>query len=210
MSDEVYLKLRDFMDTLPGGYPTTDSGVEVRILEKLFTPEEAEMAMRLSSVPETAEAVVQRNGLEVNETARMLESMAGKGLLFRMRREGKVLYSAFQFIFGVYDFQVYSPQLGGATVPFEDRSVDPDGQLVAWSWDFGDGATSTEQHPTHTYAAPGSYEVSLTVTHDAGNTDTATMNYTVLRPPTADFEWSPVTPDEGQHTGTPGPSLKTA
>jgi NAD-dependent dihydropyrimidine dehydrogenase PreA subunit len=106
MSYEVYLKLREFMDTLPGGYPATGSGVEVRILEKLFAPEEAEMVMRLSSVPETAEAVAQREGLDIGETARMLESMAGKGLLFRMRRERKVLYSAFQFIFGVYDFQV--------------------------------------------------------------------------------------------------------
>jgi Pyruvate/2-oxoacid:ferredoxin oxidoreductase delta subunit len=106
LRDEVYLRLREFMDTLPGGYPTTESGVEMRILRKLFSPEEAEMVMRLSSIPETAEAVAQREGLEVSETARMIESMAGKGLLFRMSREGEVLYSAFQFIFGVYDFQV--------------------------------------------------------------------------------------------------------
>lgn len=106
MSDEIYLELRKFLDTLPGGYPATASGVELKILRKLFSQEEAGMAMRLSSVPETAEAVARRNGLEETETARMLESMAGKGLLFRMRREGEVLYSAFQFIFGVYDFQV--------------------------------------------------------------------------------------------------------
>jgi electron transport complex protein RnfB len=106
MAEGLYLDLREFMDSLPGGYPATDSGVEVKILEKLFTPEEAEMAMRLSSVPETAEAVAQRNGLDEEETARMLERMAMRGLLFRMRTEGEVLYSAFQFIFGVYDFQV--------------------------------------------------------------------------------------------------------
>jgi len=106
MADGVYLELREFMDGLPGGYPTTDSGVEIKILQKLFTPEEAEMAMRLSSVPETAEAVARRNGLEEKETAQMLERMAKRGLLFRMKRGDETSYSAFQFIFGVYDFQV--------------------------------------------------------------------------------------------------------
>ncbi len=106
MAEDVYIRLREHMDRLPGGYPATDSGVEINILKKLFTPEEAEMAMRLSSVPETAEAVARRSGLEEKEAARMLERMAKRGLLFRMRRGDEVLYSAFQFIFGVYDFQV--------------------------------------------------------------------------------------------------------
>jgi uncharacterized repeat protein (TIGR01451 family) len=97
----------------------------------------------------------------------------------------------------VYDFQVYSPQLGGMTVPFDDSSVDPDGRIVAWSWDFGDGASSAERHPIHTYAAPGTYIVRLTVTDDQDLTDTAIMPYTVLHPPTLDFAWSPATPDEG-------------
>ncbi|MBW1798966.1 MAG: hypothetical protein JRJ21_11355 [Deltaproteobacteria bacterium] len=44
MSD-VYEKLRDHLDSLPGGFPPTDEGVELRILERLFTTEEAEMAM---------------------------------------------------------------------------------------------------------------------------------------------------------------------
>lgn len=106
MSVEVYLKLREFLDTLPGGYPATASGVELEILRKLFSQEEAEMAMRMSPVPETVEAVARRSGLDETETAQMLESMAKKGLLFRMRHEDEVLYSAFQFIFGIYDFHV--------------------------------------------------------------------------------------------------------
>jgi hypothetical protein len=44
----------------------------------------------------------------------------------------------------------------------------------SYEWDFGDGTTSTEQTPTHTYKADGSYTVSLTVTDDRGNTDTET------------------------------------
>jgi len=56
------------------------------------------------------------------------------------------------------------------TAQFEDISfggvsVTPndDNGVLAWAWDFGDGTTSTEQSPTHTYAAPGEYIVSLTI-----------------------------------------------
>jgi hypothetical protein len=50
-------------------------------------------------------------------------------------------------------------------VAFKDQSV---GQVTAWKWDFGDGTTSPEQHPLHTYAKPGSYVVILDVTGPAG------------------------------------------
>ena len=53
--------------------------------------------------------------------------------------------------------------------------------IVAWSWDFGDGATSTAQHPLHTFAAPGVYPVRLTVNAN-GLSNTDTLTYTVLRP----------------------------
>ena len=41
VGDEVYLELREFLDRLPGGFPATDIGVEMKILRKLFTPEGA-------------------------------------------------------------------------------------------------------------------------------------------------------------------------
>lgn len=55
-----------------------------------------------------------------------------------------------------------SPTVGAAalTVQFTDQST---GNVSDWLWDFGDGATSTEQNPTHTYTAAGVYDVSLTV-----------------------------------------------
>lgn len=57
------------------------------------------------------------------------------------------------------------------TVRFEDRSA---GSPTGWAWDFGDGTTSTAQHPSHTYAVAGSYTVTLTVTNDLG-VDSATL-----------------------------------
>jgi chitodextrinase len=69
------------------------------------------------------------------------------------------------------------PDFGAAADPanhleihYSDITTDPDGRVVAWSWDFGDGATSTEQNPTHTYASAGTYRVTLTVTDDGRNT----------------------------------------
>ncbi|HKY61425.1 MAG TPA: PKD domain-containing protein, partial [Gemmatimonadota bacterium] len=47
---------------------------------------------------------------------------------------------------------------------FTDQSIDGDGSVVGWSWDFGDGGSSTSQNPSHTYAADGTYTVTLTVT----------------------------------------------
>ncbi|MEM3011897.1 MAG: PKD domain-containing protein [Candidatus Hadarchaeales archaeon] len=57
------------------------------------------------------------------------------------------------------------------TVRFTDQSSDPDGSIVAWSWSFGDGATSSERNPTHVYPeGHKSYTVRLTVTDDRGAT----------------------------------------
>ncbi|MFU8826670.1 MAG: S8 family serine peptidase, partial [Brevefilum sp.] len=58
----------------------------------------------------------------------------------------------------------------GLTVNFTDASTDNDGSIVEWLWDFGDGASSTAQNPTHTYSGAGIYEVSLTVTDNDGGT----------------------------------------
>ncbi|MBC8395462.1 MAG: PKD domain-containing protein, partial [Candidatus Marinimicrobia bacterium] len=59
-------------------------------------------------------------------------------------------------------------------VQFTDQSVATVGQLVSWAWTFGDGSTSTDQNPTHTYTTQGLFTVSLTVTDDAGLSITET------------------------------------
>ncbi|MCU0579469.1 MAG: 4Fe-4S ferredoxin, partial [Desulfobacterota bacterium] len=59
MSD-TFERLRAFLDTLPAGYPATPTGVEIRILEKLFTPEEAELTMQLSRDPEPLSEIAVR------------------------------------------------------------------------------------------------------------------------------------------------------
>lgn len=67
----------------------------------------------------------------------------------------------------------------GLTVNFTDQSSDPDGNIVARAWDFGDGSTSTVQNPSHTYAAGGNYPVSLLVTDNEGATGSTSKDVTV-------------------------------
>lgn len=67
---------------------------------------------------------------------------------------------------------------------FTDTSTD-DGTIVGWLWDFGDGATSGVQNPTHGYAAPGTYTVGLTVTDDDGETDFVSQSATASDSPSS-------------------------
>lgn len=67
----------------------------------------------------------------------------------------------------------------GERVAFQDESIDADGFVAAWHWDFGDGNTSTEPNAEHAYAANGTYAVTLRVTDDEGESVSATHNLVV-------------------------------
>ena len=74
----------------------------------------------------------------------------------------------------------YSKSCFGLTCAFDaSASADPDGSLTRFAWDFGDGQTSTEANPSHTYAAPGTYAVRLTVTDNQAVTDRENQSVTV-------------------------------
>lgn len=78
-----------------------------------------------------------------------------------------------------YGYNNASSGLAPMTVQFTDQS---DGCPTSWEWDFGDGATSTAQNPTHTFANPGYYPVTLTVTNSQG-IDKKTYWFEVIEPP---------------------------
>ena len=105
---EIYKQLATFLDNLPAGYPATESGVELRILERLFTPEEAEAAMTLTMMPEPADAVAARTGKDAAALSAMFASMAQKGLIFRLSKKGQNLYSAAQFVVGIWEYHLNS------------------------------------------------------------------------------------------------------
>ena len=66
---------------------------------------------------------------------------------------------------------------------FSDASSDSDGSIASRSWSFGDGGTSSQANPSHTYASGGTYTVELTVTDDDGATNSTSQPVTVSSPP---------------------------
>ena len=86
----------------------------------------------------------------------------------------------------------FLPDLFGFCQPLEVNFGDSSTSgtpIASWEWNFGDGNTSTDQHPTHTYADTGIFDVSLVITNDLGCSDTLTRtNYIfVYTPPEANF-----------------------
>ena len=67
-------------------------------------------------------------------------------------------------------FYYEQPDPAVNTIEFTDESFAGNGTVTSWSWDFGDGNTSTDQNPSHTYADEGDYVVTLTITTDDGCT----------------------------------------
>jgi len=104
--DDVYIRLREFLDRLPSGLPSTESGVELRLLRKLFTPEEAEMAMQLRLFPEPASVIAARCGMDAGEAAERLENMAVKGQVLRVWGGKERFYIALHMVVGIYEFHL--------------------------------------------------------------------------------------------------------
>lgn len=73
----------------------------------------------------------------------------------------------------------YSDDPASLVVGFEDHSFSNLGDIQTWEWNFGDGATSSDQNPSHEYAEAGIYEVTLTIVTDAGCTATITQHICV-------------------------------
>jgi electron transport complex protein RnfB len=107
METDSYQKLARHLDKLPGGFPPSDSGVELRLLRRLFTPEEAELAVHLTLDREEARVIADRAGLGLAEAEQRLRKMARKGLIFSIEPEsGPSLYHAVPWVIGIYEFQL--------------------------------------------------------------------------------------------------------
>ncbi|MCP4666539.1 MAG: 4Fe-4S dicluster domain-containing protein [Deltaproteobacteria bacterium] len=105
MPEEIYEKLREQLDHYSVGFPHTESGIEKRILKKLFTAEEAEMFLLLSMIPETPESVAERIGRDSGTVTALFEQMLKKGLIFCLRKDGTAKFGALPFAPGILEQQ---------------------------------------------------------------------------------------------------------
>ncbi|MFX1450435.1 MAG: ATP-binding protein [Promethearchaeota archaeon] len=110
--DSIYRELQQHLDKMPVGYPPTKSGVEIRILKRLFTPEEAKIAIRLKFSPkpsEPLESVYERMkdlGYSIEELEKKLDIMVKKGLI-HSKKEGNIkLYNNMLFAIGIFELQI--------------------------------------------------------------------------------------------------------
>ncbi len=100
-----------------------------------------------------------------------------------------------------FSYEPESPE-EGETIQFTDESTSTGGEIVEWSWDFGDGETSPEQYPTHVYDEKGDYTVELNVAADNELSDETTKDITVEEKivigPEAEFSFTPEDPEEDE------------
>lgn len=106
MPNDIYTSLRQFLDQFPLGFPATASGVEIKILKKLFTEEEARIAVHLTPFPEAIKDISKRAELPTEYLEKMLEQMSRKGLIFRSKRNEEILYNTAPFMIGLYEYSV--------------------------------------------------------------------------------------------------------
>ncbi len=104
---DSYTRLAHFLDTLPAGFPPSDTGVELRILQKLFTPFEAELFLHLTLMSEDPRAIARRAHLPLETAVQALAGMQAKGLVAAEHRVGGFTrYSVNQFVVGFWEEQV--------------------------------------------------------------------------------------------------------
>jgi ferredoxin len=107
MRQNVYKKLAKRFDAIPNGFPETDSGVELKLLAKIFTPEEAALASEMRLIPENTEQIAQRTNQDLTKTSKLLQQMVMKGQILGIKHGDQYIFSLTQFAMGgVYDFQL--------------------------------------------------------------------------------------------------------
>lgn len=106
MSEESYQDLAKVLDTLPNGFPSTESGVEIQLLKKIFRPRDAELFCDLRLNFETAEQISERTGRPLDGLEGHLIEMWQRGQVFGADIGGTKIFKMVPWAFGIYEFQL--------------------------------------------------------------------------------------------------------
>jgi predicted transcriptional regulator len=90
---KVYQQLAHRLNETPNGFPPTASGVELRLLAKIFTPAEARLASVMSLHAETYADIAARAEMDIKETRQTLKEMTAKGLARFSKRENQLVFA---------------------------------------------------------------------------------------------------------------------
>lgn len=106
MPPNPYQLLAQRLDSLPNGFPPSPDGLEIRLLERLYTPEEAALTALLRLTLENSHQITARIGGDHKQIREMLKSMAKRGLINAGRVDGGIGYGLLPFVVGIYELQV--------------------------------------------------------------------------------------------------------
>jgi len=115
---DAYEALRENLHKNPAGAPKSETFTE--ILRTLFTPDEVELAVCLTFLPQPLERVAEKAGRSVESARELCESMANKGIIFSREKEGAMGYALLPTIPGIFEFPFMS---GGGTKMHEKLGV---------------------------------------------------------------------------------------
>jgi len=104
-TDHYYNTLAEALNKLPNAFPRTKSNVEILLLKKIFSPEEAWLCGQLTVEVESIDSIAKRIGLSVEETRNRLEQMARRGFIWGSVQDGYVRLAP--FIVGIYEEQLW-------------------------------------------------------------------------------------------------------
>lgn len=106
MTEDVYRKLARVLDTLPNGFPASESGIEMQILKRIFRPDEAELFCDLRLTFETAPQIAERTGRPLEGLEKTLSTMWKRGQIFGVYLDGTKMFRMVPWVFGIYEFQL--------------------------------------------------------------------------------------------------------
>jgi ferredoxin len=102
---ELYRPLARRLNDLPNGFPPSPDGAELRLLARLFTPQEAALAAGLRLTLETPEQIAARLGMPLEGLKDRLRQMSRKGLIVAGRTDGGLGFGLMPFVVGIYEAQ---------------------------------------------------------------------------------------------------------
>jgi electron transport complex protein RnfB len=129
MPEQVYRKLAQRLNAIPNGFSSTESGVELRLLAKIFTPEQAALASVMRLPLEPSADIAARAGVDPRTVYHALKGMARQGLIRAGKGDGQLVFGLMPFVVGFYEEQLLRMDVELATL-FEAYYQETQGALL--------------------------------------------------------------------------------